>query len=318
MIGLARDLQAAVRSLPFAPDVPLAVAVRGRTGEVLELHQGQWPDGSFVEPHNRFYAASLTKQVTGAAIALLCNRSALDPSDRLASFVPRLPTWLDEVTILQLLGHTGSLPPSGAAEKLLPDVAWTTSRALDALRHAPPPVHPPGSRFSYSNIGYICLASIVESVSGQEFADFINDALFEPLGLRDMTLMRERAVPDEPQFTMMGPSLPLSQGDGGLWATASGFVNWLACQNDDVMHIAHRVETAARLTDNTQIDYGWGIGLRSYRDRPLFVHGGSWQGACCKAVRSRALGISIAAFAASEAEQHNVGNLVDLLLDAAS
>jgi len=312
------DLQALTASVPFAPGVPLAVAVRDGHGAVVEHLQGHWPDGSPVVPGQKFYAASLAKQVTGAAIAVLCNRGALDPLDRLDRFIADLPAWAQGVTILQALGHTASLPPSGLLESQLGDTDWTMDSALAALRLAPAPAHAPGSRFSYSNVGYVCRARVVEQASGQDFAGFVREALFEPLGLTGLTMARESEVIGFPQINAMGPSLPLSCGDGGLWTTASGFAHWLASQNDDALHIARQVETSIRLTDGTPVDYGWGIGLRSYRSQPLFIHGGSWRGACCKAVRSRAFGVSIAAFAASEAEQDNVGHLVDMLLDAAT
>ncbi len=319
MAGLTQgDLEALVASLPFAPDLPLAVALRDGQGNVVELLQGHWPDGKPVVAGDKFYAASLAKQVTGAAVAVLCNRGALDPSDRLGRFVPDLPAWGKDVTILQVLGHVAGFPPAGELERQIGDTSWTTAGAIEALRRAPAPADLPGRRFSYSNVGYVCLATIVEHASGQDFAGFVQQGLFEPLGLTELTIARAPEVPGFPQAASMRPSLPLSWGDGGLWTTAPGFAHWLARQNEDALNIARLVEAPARLSDGTAVDYGWGIGLRSHRGQPLFSHGGSWGGACCKAVRSRAFGVSIAAFAASETEQDNVGALVGMLLDAAT
>ena len=319
MAGLTLgELEAFVAATPFAPDLPLAIAVRDGQGNMVELLQGRWPNGSLVAPGQKFYAASLTKQLTGAAIALLCNRGALAPSDRLGHFIPDLPEWVQEVTILQLLGHAGGLPPAGLLEGRLGDADWTTAAAIEALCRAPPPTEPPGRRFSYSNVGYVCLARVVEHVSGENFADFVRGALFEPLGLTGLMMARESEARSFPQAATMGPGLPLSWGDGGLWATASGFARWLACQNEDALDLARQVEAPARLADGTATDYGWGLGLRTFRGQPLFIHGGSWRGARCKAVRSRAFGVAIAVFAGGGAEQDNVGQLIDMLLDAAT
>ena len=319
MAGLTQsDLETLVAAVPFPSDLPLAVAVRDGQGNVLDLLQGRWPGGSPVASGQKFYAASLTKQVTGAAIALLCNRGALEPLDQLGRFIPHLPAWAQGVTILQVLGHTGGLPAAGQLESLAGGASWTTAGASEALRQISAPADFPGSRYSYSNVGYVCLAMLIERVSGQDFAGFVHKSLFTPLGLTQMTLARPGDVPGFPQAATMGPSLPLSWGDGGLWTTAPDFVRWLACQNDDVLHIAQLVETPVRLNDGTMTDYGWGLGLRSHRGRPLFIHGGSWRGACCKAVRSRAFGLSIAAFAGNDGEQDNVGALVGMLLDAAT
>ena len=232
--------------------------------------------------------------------------------------VPALPTWLQQATLGQVVRHLAGLPPAGALEDLYPGQDWTTARAMEAFRHAPPPVFVPGSRFSYSNVGYILLAHVVESASGKTFADFVQEALFGPL---DRAAMSFPPIGDRMGFAQlagMGPNRPLSHGDGGLWTTARGFVGWLDSQNCDALGISELVEAPARLPDGTVVDYGWGIGLRTHRGKPLFAHGGSWRGACCKAVRSRAFGVSIAVFAADHAEQDNVGLLVDMILDAST
>lgn len=311
------DLKAITASVPFEPDVPLVVAVRVGQSAAIEHRQGRWPDGVPVAPDDQFYGASLAKQVTGAAIAVLCNRGMVDPTDRLGHFMPDLPVWARGVTVLQALGHTAGLPPAGVLEGLLGNVDWTTEAALSAMRLAPPPVDPQGSRFDYSNVGYVCLARVIEEASGHDFASFVHDELLRPLGVTGMTMARASEVLGFRQVAGMGRSLPMSHGDGGLWTTASGFTHWLACQNHDILRIAERVESPAHLTDGTSVDYGWGIGLRSFRQQPLFVHGGSWRGASCRALRSRAFDVCVAILSASGAEQDNVGRLANLVLDAA-
>jgi len=309
-------LAALVQATPFAKGVPLAVAVC--QDRITELVRGQWPDGRAVVPTDRFYAASLAKQLTGAAIALLVKQGRLDPVDRLGQFLPDLPGWLQQATLLQVLGHIAGLPPGGELEYQRPNEDWTTARALATLHHLPMPANALGSRFAYANVGYVVLACIVEQASGMDFASFAQEALFKPLALSDLAFAPAGEVMQFAQTAGMGPGLPLSHGDGGLWTTARDFVRWLAAQNRDALGIADLVETPAHLSDETLVDYGWGIGLRTYQGEPLFIHGGSWSGACCKAVRSRALGVSIAVFAAREAELDNVGTLVDAILAAAT
>lgn len=311
------DLDVLVRAVPFARDTPLAVAVSDAHGAIVEAVRGYWRDGRAVTSDNQFYGASLAKQVTGAAIALLVNRGILDPTDRLGQFMPYLPAWMGEATLLQLLGHTASFPAAGVLESRLQAAHWTTAWVLDALASSPPSIDLPASRFSYSNAGYVVLGQVVAQASGLDLASFARDELFLPLALTGIGFPPDGDVAGFPQAAGLGRELPLSHGDGGLWTTARDFACWLAAQNSDALGIGSLVETPARLSDGTLVDYGWGIGLRSYRGEPLFNHGGSWKrGACNKAVRSRALGISIAVFTASETEQDHVGALVDAILEA--
>lgn len=311
------DLAALIEAVPFAPGLPLGVAVAERNGRITELVQGHWSDGSAVKLTDPFYAASLAKQVTGAGVAVLIDRGHLDPADRLVQFLPGMPAWMHDLTLLQLLGHRAGFPAAGVLENRLQG-AWTTADVIAALRNMPAPADPPGRRFSYSNAGYVILARIIEQISGQDFASFVQGELFEPLELTGIGFPRGDVVATFRQTAGMGPTLPLSHGDGGLWTTARAFVQWLVHQNRDTLEVAHRVETSEPTSDGAAGDYGWGIGLRSYRGEPLFIHGGSWPGACCKAVRSRAFGVSIAVFAASQAEQDHVGMLVDSILAASA
>lgn len=310
------DLRALVEAVPFALDTPLAVALRDDRGAVVEFSRGYWTDGGPVTSAQKFYAASLAKQITGAAVALMANKGLISPLDRVAKLLPELPEWMGEVTVLQLLGHTAGLPPAGVLESAV--THWTDDYALKSLRDAPLPSELPGSRFAYSNVGYIILARIIERVTGQDFASFAHAELFAPLDLPDMGFLDLPTLRALPQAAGMGGVLPLSHGDGGMWTTASNLVTWLMAQNHDRFSIANHVETPVRLNDGTTTNYGWGIGLRTYGAAKLFSHGGSWVGASCKAVRSPMLGVAVAAFAADAAEQGNVATLIDSLLAASA
>jgi CubicO group peptidase (beta-lactamase class C family) len=182
--------------------------------------------------------------------------------------------------------------------------------------HVPP--HIPGAAYVYSNAGYILLAHIVGLRSGVEFPRFVQERLFRPHGLAEMQYLAD-AETFSAQGSLMGPRLPLSVGDGGLWCTADNFARWLHLMNVDVFGTADFVATAGRLSDGTPVDYGWGIGLRQRAGKQLFLHGGSWSGARARTVRMPDPGIGLVAFAATEggdALTALVDDLVDEMLEA--
>ena len=276
---------------------PVALATCDRSGAVVDAVAGRWPNGRDVSAADRFYAASLTKQVTGAAVALLVRAGRLDIDAPVATYKMDLPGWSKRITVGQLLHHTAGLPSAGEIEATLSG-HWTEAFALAALRNLPELSAEPGSTFLYSNLGYILLARIVEQVSGQPFSTFVTTQLLDPIGITGMEFRNSGSSDGYEQAQLMGSHLPLTLGDGGLWTTAAGFAAWLGSQNRDTFGIASLVETPGRLNDGQLTDYGWGIGLRRRRGAPTFVHAGGWTGAVAQAVRSPRLGIAAVVLAA--------------------
>ncbi|OEO29939.1 hypothetical protein VW23_023675 [Devosia insulae DS-56] len=294
----------------FAPRTPVAVA-RVVGDAVEESVTGAWPNGQPVTPSDRFYVASLAKQITGAAMALLVRDARIDPDRPVSDTVGGLPQWSTLVTPRQLAHHTGGLPPAGALEAQMTG-DWTEALVFEALNDLAELPGSPGAAYRYSNLGYVLLARVIANASEMPFTQFAATQLFEPLGLDGI------GFPDDPvgqpQLPLLGASLPLTHGDGGLWSTSRGFALWLQQQNRDTLGIADLVATAGRLNDGTSVDYGWGLGLRQRHGEALLIHGGEWQGAAAKAVRSPALGIAVVGMAAG-AEFETLNRLVSAVLE---
>jgi CubicO group peptidase (beta-lactamase class C family) len=308
------ELAGLVDQSALASEVPLAIAVCNGAGQVDEVVRGSWPDGRLVRPTDRFYAASLAKQVTGAAAAVLVREGRLDPNLPVADYLPDLPGWARDITARHLAHHTAGLPAAGAIEPAEND--WTDALILAALRRLPKFISPPGTAYHYSNLGYFLLARIIAQVAGCDFVRFAEARLFEPLGLDQMGFVGID-IDDFPQTVLMGPSKPLTIGDGGLWATAGTFSRWLYHQNRDTLGIADLVTAPGKLIGGDVVHYGWGLGLRLRNGEPLFVHGGEWTGATAKAVRSPSTGISIAAMS-SGASMGELSHLIEAVLEQLS
>lgn len=274
----------------FASGTPVAVARCVRSGIVEEFARGIWPNGSPVAPTDRFYTASLAKQVTGAALALLVRDGRVDPDLPVATYLDGLPPWSASVTPRHLAHHVAGLPPAGEVEARISG-DWTEALAFSVLAELSRLLTPPGTAYAYSNLGYVLLARIIAEVSGMPLAQFAATRLFAPLEIEGIGFLSDPAT--QPQLPLLGPSLSLTHGDGGLWSTAPAFARWLHHQNLDTLGIASLVTAPGRLDDGAAVDYGWGLGLRWHRDQPLLIHGGEWTGAAAKAVRSPALGVAV-------------------------
>jgi CubicO group peptidase (beta-lactamase class C family) len=308
-----RPLASLVDSAGIASGTPLAVARCSGSDAIENFVTGIWPNGGAVMVSDRFYGASLAKQVTGAAAAILVRDGRLDPDRPVRRYLGELPEWAATITPRHLAHHIAGLPAAGELEALVSG-DWTEDFVLGALTGLPCLPARPGTAYAYSNLGYVLLAWIVERVSDQPFAAFVDAQLLAPLGIEGMGFADDIAA--FPQCSLMGPSLPLTHGDGGLWSNSQSFALWLHRQNADALGIAGIVETPGRLADGTQVPYGWGLGLRSHRGHRLLIHGGEWTGTVAKAVRCPALGIAAVAMAANCPFQA-LDRLVEIVLNDA-
>jgi CubicO group peptidase (beta-lactamase class C family) len=132
-----------------------------------------------------FELASVSKQFTAMIIMMLKERGKLDFDDSINKYV-QIP--YQGITIRHLLTHTSGLPDYQA----IMDKYWDKSKVAgnkDILEHlnryAPPVLFQPGEKYSYSNTGYVLLASIAEKAADKDFIEMCREWIFKPLKMRD-------------------------------------------------------------------------------------------------------------------------------------
>jgi CubicO group peptidase (beta-lactamase class C family) len=297
-----RELGALVAEAGFPATTPIALAICDMDGTIGMAAAGQWPSGRTVGTSDLFYVASLAKQLTGAAAALLVRNGRLDPDAPVSLYQPELPAWAANITPRQLAHHTAGLPEASILEKQTGSGHWTSDFVLSALQNISVLPHQPLMAHIYSNAGYVLLARIVERISGQSFADFAETQMFVPNGISGMRYVTS-ADASLPQQAMLGSTLPLAVGDGGLWSSAPAFARWLHLMNRDALNIEEIVASDARLSDGTPVGCGWGIGLRVRNGERLYLHSGSWSGAIARAAQLPERGIGVVAMAGSDDEE---------------
>src|SRR5262249_11012920 len=142
-----------------------------------------------IDAHTNFRLASVTKQFTAMAIMLLVHDGRLHYDDRLTDIFPDFPEYARAITIRHLLNHTSGLQDY---EDLMPppdpnlpveQIQIQDAGVLDLLKQQKTTKFTPGSKWDYSNSGYVVLGLIVQKVSGKSFPDFLHDRIFAPLGM---------------------------------------------------------------------------------------------------------------------------------------
>ena len=128
------------------------------------------------------------KAMTSTLIAHLVERGQLKWDSTLDEIFPDLSPQMNpafqKATVLQLLSHHAGLPPNLELGNFLG--ADVMALRLRALREelAKKPLHPPGSTYEYSNLGYIISGAVVEKITGQSWEQAVRREVFEPLQIK--------------------------------------------------------------------------------------------------------------------------------------
>jgi CubicO group peptidase (beta-lactamase class C family) len=130
-----------------------------------------------------FRIASITKMFTAATILKLEAAGKLRLDDKLSAYFPEVPN-AQIISLRQLLSHT-----AGVSEKPKQPIAFAFRRHLTTAQQVGEiaqrdPAFAPGTRFSYSNSGFILLGAVIEKVTGKPWYEVVGDELLTPLQLR--------------------------------------------------------------------------------------------------------------------------------------
>jgi CubicO group peptidase (beta-lactamase class C family) len=290
---------------------------RGAAHPASFVVQGSTAAGEPLSAATLVYTASLSKQFTAACAALLARDGLLDIDSALSRWLPELPAWARAIRLRHLVHHTAGLPADTGIDTRMASghLDRTTHAIISTLCHFPHLPRRPGTGYEYSNAGYACLAAAMQRATGRPFPDLARQRLFGPLGMHD-TLFWAGPQPTPPKgapLSAVHPA-PLSLGDGGVWSTANDLMRWNQAMNADTLGIATVLQTPGRLDDGTNLDYGWGIGIRTHRGYTVYRHGGGWPGLRLLLARIPALQAGLLIIAPADDTERRVA-LANTLLD---
>ncbi len=237
-------------------------------------------------PQTVFRLASLTKQFTAAAILQLQERGKLKVQDRLCQYLENCPAAWKEITIHQLLTHSAGL----FNHTKLPDLAIVSQKPhtveqLIAEFRDKDLDFAPGTKFSYSNSGYLLLGHIIEKVSGKPYEAYVQENIFRPLKMKNSGYEKEGdGVRNRAQGYVKGPSgfeearylhmsFPFSAG--GLYSTAEDLQRWNKALYSGKLLSPQSVVT---MTTPYLESYGYGLRIDQYDGKKRISHNGRING----------------------------------------
>jgi CubicO group peptidase (beta-lactamase class C family) len=241
---------------------------------------------------HQFRIASVTKQFAAVAILQLAGAGKLKLGDEIQKYLD-FPVKEHPITIEHLLTHSSGIPDFTRTAAYTPEAYAKpiTLPELLALFANEPLEFAPGSKWSYSNSGYILLTAIIEKVSGQNWSDYAREHLFKPAGMTSSSAaiaggpLQNEAVGYAEGEQGWEPAYPISLS----WPRAAGCIRStvrdLWAWNRSV--IAGKLVGTAMLTsahrpfqlsDGTATDYGYGWFLQQVQGRPTIEHNGGIDG----------------------------------------
>jgi len=282
----------------FGPTTPGCAVGVFRAGEVVFARgygMANLEHSIPISPGSVFDIASNTKQFTAFAIHLLARREKLSLDDDVRHYVPELADFGAVTTLRHMMQNTSGLRDDWSLMTLA-DARWTNEHPvtrrdfMDLLSRQRALSFPSGERYIYSTTNWGLLAMVVERVDGRPFRDFMEQEVFEPLGMTS-TLVRDdptRVVPGRPTgyralpeggyriYTAWALAAGLA-GSVGIYSTLGDLARWDANFFDEHLGGAGMTEamyTQARLTSGDTIAYASGLFVWEHRGLRTVWHGG--------------------------------------------
>lgn len=314
---MTAKLEAMLAPLADAKSPGFAVLVRKEGRTVFERGYGARDLKSVakIDEHTNFRLASCTKQFTAMAIMLLVHDGKLRYEDKLTDVFPEFPAYGRAITIRHLLNHTSGLADYESLmdhQERNNGSRWSEENqigdveVLGLLERESKTQFAPGTKWAYSNSGYVVLGLVVARVSGKPFGEFLGARIFTPLGM-DSTLAYEKGK-NEVSSRAYGhtredgtwkqtdqSSTSATQGDGGVYSSLADLAKW----DQALAHhtLLRESEMQAALTPvklangsqpkwpvnsdrpaGTPVAYGYGWFLDPYRGHTRMWHYGDTRG----------------------------------------
>ena len=245
-----------------------------------------------VRPEMVFRVGSATKQFTSACILKLVEQGRVRLDDPISKYFADYPAPAAGVTIQQLLTHTSGIKSATEMPAWFPHMRedWSVEQVIGVFRNEPLEFAP-GTRWHYTNSGYILLGAILEEVTGRPYADVVADWIFRPLGMKDTRYDHEASIipgraqgyRQTPDGVINAPYLSMTQpfSAGGLVSTVDDLARWQsALDRGEILspESRRRMWTPVVLPDGRPTRYGYGWIVGSYEGHAVVEHGGTVNG----------------------------------------
>ena len=244
-----------------------------------------------VKPETIFQSGSVGKQFTATAVMMLVEEGKVGLDDRLNKYFKDAPKAWNDVTVRQLLSHTagfGDYPKDFDFRK-----DWTEAEQLKLVESIPL-AYEPGTKWAYSNLGYLTLGILIHRVTGEFYGDFLQERIFRPLEMSSTRIISEadiipnrsagyRLVKGELKNQEWVAPMINTTADGSLYFSVLDLAKWDAGLYTEKLLKKPSLDqmwTIVKLKDgpSNKGHYGFGWFIDDRRGHRCIHHDGAWQG----------------------------------------
>ena len=241
-----------------------------------------------LNPDNSFEIGSITKQFTAICILMLEEQGKLSTNDDIKKYLPDFETGKHTVTIHHLLNHTSGIPSYTGMNEWA--VKWREDVSVNELIdmfNKQPFDFDPGEKWLYNNSGYILLGAIIEKVSGMSYGEFIQQNIFDKLGMTNSTYGdRKTYIPNRAcGYEKTGTGFTNAEYLGKNQAYAAGAIistvddmwKWQQALIDNklISEASYKKATTNyTLNNGKKTGYGYGFLLDELNGSPTIEHSG--------------------------------------------
>ena len=277
-----------------APGIVVGVTEKGSTQYLKGHGIANLETGQALTPTSVFDIASLAKQFTGIAIAILAENGSLSLEEPITRYLDDLPDFCKNITVTQLLNHTSGIrdwPGLLILGGLRLEDSITLEDIHTLVKNQQALNFQPDQESLYSNTGYNLLALIIEKITGHSFSDWTTQHLFTPLGMNDsffhdthgrviQGLARSYAISDNRNWKEVGNQLT-AIGSSSLYATMEDLLKWIHhFEKPSLVEKGDYYDQFLRKNPEETSDsgYHWGLLIGTYKGERQFQHSGAWAG----------------------------------------
>lgn len=245
-----------------------------------------------LETNSVFQIGSITKQFTAISILMLEEQGKLSVEDKIGKYIPEYTEIGKDITIHHLLNHTSGIKNrTPVGDKGFISKTNMSPTELIAYFKDEPLEFKPGERFKYSNAGYILLGRIIEIVSGQPYSDFIEQNIFDKIGMKNSSCGdMKQVIPNLTKGYIIEQNdfvksdyinLSLAYSAGAILSTTEDLLKWQNALLSNTLLKASSIKqamTPTLLNSGKRVPYGYGFRFSKLGNSPVIAHTGSTKG----------------------------------------
>lgn len=275
----------------YSGNNPGATALIYKNGEVIfrnAMGKANLELDRSMRAEHVFEIGSITKQFTAVSILMLMEEGKLSIEDEITKHLPDYPTSGKKITIHHLLNHTSGIKSYTGMANFIEFARQEHSPEdiIDFFKNEPMDFDP-GEKYLYNNSGYILLGYIIEKVSGETYADFIKERIFEPLGMKNSYYgSKTRLIPNRASgysptengwrnADLLSMSWPYAAG--AIMSNVDDMLLWHKAIHNNTLISAEskaRAFTNTTLNDGSNTNYGYGWAVSEINGSLSIEHGG--------------------------------------------